>query len=210
MVEPVEFRRLKGHGGMMGNLQRSTDAADRLVLKAQSGDRQALDDLLKRHEVSLLRHLYRLIGEEAAAYDALQETFLVVARNLGKLRSREKLKAWVFGVATRVALKKQSKRWRSRLDYGLDSETPDRLADTDKLVFQKEQIDAMLKEVGTLPPALRSVILLHYLEELTMCETAKALELPLGTVKSRLAAGLQRLRDRLSIPLDAPRAKLAK
>ena len=166
----------------------------RWVFKAQAGDRSALDQLLRQHEIPLLRHVYRVIGDEPAAYDALQETFIVVAKNIQRLRVREKFKAWLFGVATRVALSRRSRSWYARVSLGSDAECPDERNSGYELFARKEEVAQMLREVDALSAPLRAVILLHYIEELTLDETASALELPLGTVKSRLAAGLAQLR----------------
>jgi RNA polymerase sigma-70 factor (ECF subfamily) len=62
----------------------------------------------------------------------------------------------------------------------------------------------MMRHIDTLSLPLRSVVLLHYLEQFTLCETAKALEVPVGTVKSRLAAALSALRERLRLSPETP------
>ena len=176
---------------------------ERLVLHAQSGDRWALDILLKRYEIQLFRHVYRIVGDEQAAYDVLQETFIVVAKNIAKLRFRDKYKAWIFGTATRIALK-----GRQKIAVRSASETDEDVADHSlralDLVLEKEKVQQMMAEIHSLSLPLRSVVLLHYIEEFTLCETAKALELPVGTVKSRLAAALAALRTRMSAVPEIP------
>ena len=174
---------------------------ERMVLRAQSGDRHALDRLLERHEVALFHHVHRILADEAATYDVLQETFIVVAKNISKLRERVKFKAWLYGCATRVALRSR-KRNAVRAAQETDNEPISTSPRALEAVLQKEQIRKMTAEVDRLSPPLRAVVLLHYLEELTLCETAKALELPIGTVKSRLAAALYALRERLSDPTN--------
>ncbi|MGI5861433.1 MAG: RNA polymerase sigma factor [Myxococcales bacterium] len=74
----------------------------RLVLRAQAGDARAFDELLRRHERPLFRHIFRLLGDEDRAYEVLQQTFLVLVRNIRRLRSRESFRPWAYGVATRV------------------------------------------------------------------------------------------------------------
>ena len=75
----------------------------RLVLRAQAGDATAFDQLLRRHERELFRHVHRMVRNEEAAYEVLQETYVAIFRNIRKLRARAKFRAWCFGVATRVA-----------------------------------------------------------------------------------------------------------
>jgi RNA polymerase sigma-70 factor (ECF subfamily) len=173
------------------------DDETRLVLRAQAGDQRALDALLRRHEQGLLRHVHRMLRDEEAAYDALQETYLVVCRCLANLRERSSFRPWLYGVATRICLKVRSRSARRRedADDGVDAVDGDPLPDVVAAV--RERKEGLVSEVERLSPKVRSVVLLHFYEGMTLAECAAALEISTGTVKSRLAAGLARLRERL-------------
>jgi DNA-directed RNA polymerase specialized sigma24 family protein len=120
---------------------------ERLVLNAQSGDRWALDKLLKRYEIPLFRHVYRIVADEQAAYDILQETFIIVAKNIAKLQFRDKYKAWVFGTATRVALRGRQKI-SAREASEIDVDVPDRSLRALELVLEKEKLQQILSSSG--------------------------------------------------------------
>jgi RNA polymerase sigma-70 factor (ECF subfamily) len=168
-------------------------AEERLVLRAQAGDPVALDQLLRRYEHRLFRHVYRLMRDKEASYDALQDTYIAILRSIRKLRSRSSFRPWAYGVATRTCLKALSRRYR-REESELAAEPPDLLPLPDCLASAREELEALMDHVLLLSPRLRAVILLHYFEELTLRQVAAALELSIGTVKSRLAAGLTELR----------------
>jgi RNA polymerase sigma-70 factor (ECF subfamily) len=169
---------------------------ERLVLLAQAGHHQALDLLLRRYEQPLFRHVHRMVGNEDASYEALQETYLAIVRNLKKLRSRSSFRPWAYGVATRVCLKTRS-RWARRWEnWSERGDAPDPRPLPEMVVATQEEREELMDHVQLLSPKVRSVILLHFYEGLTLKEVAAALELSLGTVKSRLAAGLAHLRTR--------------
>ena len=167
---------------------------ERLVLQAQSGDARALDRLLRHHEKELFRHVMRMTHDEQLAYEALQETYLVIVRSIRKLRSRKHFRAWAYGVATRVSLKLLSKRAGRRDDLELTMDPRDTRPLPEREAAVHEEIAALLDHVVLLSPKLRSVILLHFFEGLTLKEVASALEISIGTAKSRLSAGLSQLR----------------
>jgi len=173
------------------------EVEDRLVFRAQAGDRRALDSLLRRYEEPLYHHICRFLGDDEVAYDVLQETYIAIVRNIRKLRSRDKFHAWAYGVATRTCLKMRSRRWRRRDTSELPAEIPDLHELPDSLVSAREEIRGLAEQIAHLSPRIRSVVLLHYFEGFTFGETAAALELPVGTVKSRIAAGLTQLRDHI-------------
>lgn len=165
----------------------------RWVLRAQCGDRQALESLLRRLQPCLQRYLVSLVGA-ADADDLQQEVLLLVCQNLAGLRVPELFHAWVYRIASRAVLRHLRNRSRS----------PERLLDESS---QLEEIPAPAAEVPAhtlpellklrvLPPASRAVLVLHFQEQLSLPEVAAILEIPLGTVKSRLAAGLTALRNR--------------
>jgi DNA-directed RNA polymerase specialized sigma24 family protein len=159
---------------------------EKLVLRAQAGERQAFDRLLRRYEVPLFHHILRLLGDEDATYTVLQDTYLAIIKNIRSLRSRRHFRAWAFGVATRKCFKSISRRQRRReVRLFAVNELADPGPTPVNLVALK------------LPPRLLSVILLHFFEDLTLREVAAALEISIGTAKSRLAAGLARLRTQL-------------
>jgi RNA polymerase sigma-70 factor (ECF subfamily) len=168
-----------------------------LVARAQTGDRAALDALLGALQGPLYAHIRGIVRDPDAAKDALQDTLLLVARKLGTLREPQWVRAWVYRIATREAVRaaRLSRRWMQELagDAAIDA-VPQPAADPP---FEPELVARLPELVDSLPPASRAVLRLHYLEELTYPEIAEALEISIGTVKSRLAYGLAALRRSL-------------
>ena len=167
-----------------------------LVARAQLGDRRALDAVLAAMQAPLFRHLAAALGDDHAAEDALQETLFTMARRLGTLREPQWFRAWAYRIANRTAMR-HAQRLR-RAPEPVDPLTLSEIAaDTDVDAFEPELLAELASMVDALPPASRVVLRLHYLEGLTQPEIAEALEISLGTVKSRIAYGLSALRRRI-------------
>ncbi|MET0647369.1 MAG: RNA polymerase sigma factor [Pyrinomonadaceae bacterium] len=179
------------------------DSAEReafLVLRAQSGDREALDALLASVQEPLYRYLLSLMRERHLAEDALQETFVRVYRKLGWLREPGLFRAWAYRIATREAFR-QMKRERRWADQVRDEDALVAVAAPPPREEFAPELSARLREsVAGLSPASRAVVVLYYLHEMSLEETAAVLGVPLGTVKSRLAYGLGALRRQLREP----------
>jgi RNA polymerase sigma-70 factor, ECF subfamily len=163
------------------------------VLRAQCGDREALELLLRGVQPSLRRYLTRLVGASSAD-DVLQEVLILVSRKLGWLDVPEAFHPWAYRVASRVAFRhlKKEKRWSGHLR---DEVVLDDLPAAESAV-PRELLPELLQS-GALSAASRAVLVLHFQEEMSLPEIAAILEIPLGTVKSRLAYGLAALRKKL-------------
>lgn len=164
------------------------------VLQAQAGDREALGALFEALQRSLYRYLLGLVGRPELAEDLLQDVFVLVHRKLRWLRDPELFRPWVYRIASREAFKqlRRERRWSDRSD---DVEAlaalPAPPAPDAGLVERLPELAASLS------PASRAVLLLHYVQELTIDEIAAVLDIPAGTAKSRLAYGLGALRKNL-------------
>lgn len=135
-----------------------------------------------------------IAGNRDLALDALQNSLLLIVRRLGGLRDPRWFKAWAYRIATRETVrmaKRQSIVDDRRAEAELADEIPSPLSDEP---FDASEIRAGVEHLAALPPASQIAVRLHYLEEMTFVEIAEALEIPVGTVKSRLAYGLARLR----------------
>jgi RNA polymerase sigma-70 factor (ECF subfamily) len=169
------------------------------VLRAQSGSREALDQLLREVQVPLWRYVRGVVRNDALADDVLQEVLAQVARKLGDLRDPRLFRAWAFRIAARRAYRalKGERAWRSvHVDdeAALASAAPSGPEDAEWPGGAAERIPRLL---DALPPAARAAVELHYLGELSLQETADALAIPVGTAKSRISYGLSALRARL-------------
>ena len=160
------------------------------MLRAQAGDREALELLLRSVQPALNRYLRGLVGQ-VHADDVTQEVLLIVYRKLWWLTSAKLFRPWMFRIASRTAFRflKKARRWpgHHRDDEALDMLVapvpPPAPGAVEELLATTE-----------LTPASRAVLLLHFEEEMSLQDVAAVLELPLGTVKSRLAYGLAALR----------------
>lgn len=165
-----------------------------LAARAQLGDRAALEGLLRRLQPALADHIRSIVRDDALAADVLQDTLIIVATKLSSVRQTEWVRAWAYRVATRAAIR--AARSRSREQSLLIEELPEiPAAEPEELSVDTDRLLAELAHrLATLPFAAQLVVRMHYLESLTQLEISEALEIPLGTVKSRLAYGLTCLR----------------
>ena len=164
------------------------------VLRAQCNDREALESLLLGALPLLQRYLLGLIGP-LHADDVAQEVLITVSRKIRQLHTPELFRPWLYRIASRAAFRylKRERRWRDsdRNDSVLESiPAPDRRppAELMQLLLNNDNIS----------PASRAVLALHFQEEWSLPEVAAILDIPLGTVKSRLAYGLNTLRKELN------------
>jgi len=161
------------------------------------GDEAAFEAILARHGPMVLGICRQVLRDPNDVEDAFQATFLVLVRKAASLRHRDLLGNWLFGVASRVALRARSIAARRRTVEGPGHATDSPVAG-DEPDFDRESRAMLHEEVRHLPEKYRVPVLLCYLEGLTHEEAARQLGWPLGTVKGRLARARDMLRKRLT------------
>lgn len=171
-----------------------------LILQLKRGRMDAAGTLMDHYGESLMRYLHSILGNREAAEDVFQEVWIKVMRKIGRFRDGEAFGPWLFRVARNTAYDtlRGRKRWWS-LDTGSgksDEEVPEVADPSDfgRRVVARETVGRVLGEIA---PGYREVLELRFMEELSYEEIAGVCRLPLGTVKSRLKRGLERLAERL-------------
>jgi RNA polymerase sigma-70 factor, ECF subfamily len=162
------------------------------VLRAQCGDREALERLLLDVQPLLRRYVASLVGSTDAD-DLVQEVPLQIFRKLAWLRAPELFRPWAFRIASRLAFRHlKAKR---RLPQEVGAQALDNIPAVTAPPTASEL--AAMPAVAGVSPASRAVLHLHFQHDLTLAEVAVVLDIPLGTVRSRLAYGLAVLRKLL-------------
>jgi RNA polymerase sigma factor (sigma-70 family) len=174
---------------------------------------RAFAALVQRHGAMVLSVCRQLLGDEHAAEDAFQATFLVLARKAGSIRRPELLGHWLYGVAVRTARKAKRLRARQHRREGqevsmLSAEPTGVETPNEVRLSRREEAEALHQEVSRLPEKYRLPIVLCYLEGLTHAEAARRLRWPVGTFSVRLMRARDLLRARLSRRGLAPTASL--
>jgi RNA polymerase sigma-70 factor (ECF subfamily) len=165
-----------------------------LVLLAQAGDREAFEQLLRGVYPALRRYVAALVGQTEAD-DVVQETAVQIHRKLGWLREPAYFRAWAFRSASRMAIGrlKRNRRWESLEDHREMAQEIPQSEDFEARLVWNNQIENLASELSA---ASRAVLLLHYQQEYRLEEIAAVLEIPVGTVKSRLFYAVKTLRKR--------------
>ena len=162
-------------------------------MRAQCGDRDALELVLRSVQPALRRYISGLVGADDAD-DILQDVLIIVSRKVYWLEQPEVFRAWAFRIASRAAFRhlKKRKRWT---DATVDPSALDDVAAPD--IAPPDNTILELLDSAALSPGSRAVLVLHFREEMPLAHVAAVLEIPVGTVKSRLAFGLKTLRKEL-------------
>lgn len=169
---------------------------------AQAGDRTALDQLLRRHYDRVHAVCRRITGSEADAADAAQEAMIAMVRSLPRFDGRSTFGTWAYRIATNASLDELRRRRRRPAVARTDGE--ERLhqeaADPDAgmqidAVATRDELDSAL---ARLSDDFRVPVVLRDLADLDYAEIAAALDVPIGTVKSRIARGRAALGEALT------------
>jgi RNA polymerase sigma-70 factor, ECF subfamily len=173
---------------------------EQLLAAVLAGDMDALAGLVERYQAPLTGYLDRLVGPDwALAQDLVQETFLRVLRQHACRGSRP-FKPWLYAIATNLA-RDHFKSAAVQRSASLDDTFEDRLADCEagpeELALASEQGVALAQALSHLSTEYRATLVLRFYNDMSLHDIADTLEVPLGTVKSRLSVGLRRLRAAL-------------
>ncbi len=175
-----------------------------LILAFQNGDVKAFDEIVRRYRDPLFNFVVRLLGDAFFSEDIVQETFLRVYRNRHRYHQVAKFSTWIYTIASNLAkteLRRRkvrnffsiSSKGEDEKDYDLVDTSTDIERDVDGIV--KSEI--ILKEINALPYHFKEAVLLRDIQDLSYEEISQILNVPLGTVKSRVNRGRSRLQKRL-------------
>ncbi len=169
-----------------------------LVLRAQQGDTHAFDELVRAHWEIAFRLAYLITRNAADAEDAAQEAMLKSWRALARFRSSEPLRPWLLRIVANEARNRRRSAGRAvQLALRADAARVSGGAapSPEDLTVGADERARLLAELEALPEQSRIVLACRYLLDLSEAETAATLDLRLGTVKSRTARALERLRE---------------
>lgn len=171
-----------------------------LVYAARAGDTLAFDALFYRYRDGIYRLGLAVTHDPSAAEEIVVDTFARAHRALARLEPDDSLRPWLYRVAINLSY---NRRPRANVVVGtLDDSAEDMFESGERspssLVELAELRSEVLAIVDTLGPKHRTVVILHYLNGLNLAEIAQIVDVPVGTVKSRLHYGLRRLRAHLS------------
>lgn len=162
-----------------------------LLASARLGDRAAQEQLVKRWQPKLLAHAIRLTGESEGARDATQAAWAQILRSLGKLRDDRAFAAWAYRITSRACAREIGKSAsQRRLKQAYASEPRDESTEPQ----EPSQMARLQQAIRQLPAGERAAIALYHFEEMRVAEVAVALDIPAGTVKTRLMNARRKLR----------------
>jgi RNA polymerase sigma-70 factor (ECF subfamily) len=168
-----------------------------LVTRAQHGDRNAFSELVGMHARGVLNVIYRMCGDEQLAEDAAQEAFIQAWLHLPSYRPQTPLRNWLYRIAVNAATDKFRKEKRILPNDIEDLNLTDERPGPESLVSQRERTVLIQHAVLSLPEASRAVLVLREYEGMSYHEIADALDIPIGTVMSRLNYARKLLKDKL-------------
>jgi RNA polymerase sigma-70 factor (ECF subfamily) len=182
---------------------------EQLLAAYRGGDRQSFSKLVERYQRELFHFLVRFVGDRAAAEDIFQESFLQVHQSAAQFDPLRRFRPWLFTIAANKArdyLRSQSRRPSNQLQASITPGNDDSGEFIDLLKspeiapgapMEKQELQRLVQQtVMELPANFREILLLSYFHQFPYKQISEMLEIPLGTVKSRLHAAVASFADR--------------
>ncbi|TMD67172.1 MAG: sigma-70 family RNA polymerase sigma factor [Chloroflexi bacterium] len=164
-------------------------ALGRVIERCRDGDRDAFEEVVDRYGLQLLRTARLILRDQALAEDAVQETFLKAWQRIGSLRDEDP-GPWL----NRIAMNESISAYRRRHRFQALSERFGRLGGSRENISSEARLD-LAQALERLTLEQRAAVALHYYQDLSVDDAAKALKIPVDTLKSRLKTALRRLRE---------------
>ena len=164
-------------------------ALGRVIDRCRDGDRDAFEEVVDRYGLQLLRTARLILRDQALAEDAIQETFIKAWQRIGTLRDPDP-GPWL----TRIAMNESISSYRRRHRFQALTERFGRLGGGKHGVSTEQRLD-LAHALDALTAEQRAAVALHYYQDLSVEDAARALKVPVDTLKSRLKTALRRLRE---------------
>ncbi len=181
-----------------------TDVAQQLIIRSQAGDVQAFETLIKQHQVITYNIAYRILGDQEDAKDAAQEALIKVFKNLPGFKAESQFSTWLYRIVVNTCtdyMRKHRKITTVSTDKGLETEDgtlqtelPDERMAPEVVFEQTELKQKVQAAISALPEQNRTVIVLRDVQGMSYDVIASMLDLPVGTVKSRINRGRDMLK----------------
>ncbi|MGA2062575.1 MAG: RNA polymerase sigma factor [Thermoguttaceae bacterium] len=166
-----------------------------LVLRCQEGDAEAFEALIGRWQRRLWQHAWRLTGDDSAAWDALQEAWIGISRGINRLADAAAFPAWAYQIISNKCRDSVRREQRRREATEMYSERMQR--EEQEAAAARRQHNSLKEALEQMSGPDRAILSLRYEEQFDTAEIAGILDIPEGTVKSRLFNARQRLRKYL-------------
>lgn len=167
-----------------GPIQTAKDRS--LADRARHGDLDAFEELMHVRIDAIHRLSYAIVGDEADAGDATQETFIAAWRRIRELRDPDRFDAWLQRIAVNAARMALRARRRRRVREIPAGDIEALAVASDRGAPERSDADVLGAALDRIPTDQRTILVLHYLEGHGVADLAEILEIPVGTVKSRL------------------------
>lgn len=178
-----------------------------LIARAQGGDRKGFDALVRKYQDRAYTYAFRLTRNSEVAADVVAEAFLRIHNALSNFKGQSSFKTWLYRILTNCYLdlrKRERARPHGSLDAIMDpsdgepgQQIPDEGPTPEEEAQRRARGDAMQSALASMPEYQRAMIVMYHAEDMSYEEMAAALDLPVGTVKSRLNRARLNLRDLL-------------
>ena len=173
-----------------------------LIRNAQNGDRNAFGELVSLHAGELMQILYRMYGNQQLAEDAVQKAFIQSWLQLPSFQPRSSFRAWLVRIAINAAIDMLRKEKRILTNEPEDFQLVDTNPGPETVMIKKEHAKWVQSAIRCLPDASRAVLILREYQELSYHEIAEILEIPIGTVMSRLNYARKILKEKLAVQMQ--------
>jgi len=175
----------------------TTETEADLITRSQHGDRNAFGELVRHYYPRVINVVYRMCGDATLAEDAAQEAFLRAWLHIASFRPGEPLRNWLYRIAVNVALDVLRRRTEEPAENETLQRVPEQALDPEAALIEKECLALLQQAIRSLPEAARGALVLREYGELSYQEIADVLDIPIGTVMSRLNYARDRLREML-------------
>lgn len=173
---------------------------------ARKGDQRAFAELVELYKDKIYHLAYRMLNNRHEAEDVVQDTFLRVYKNLERYDENQKFSTWIYRIGTNLCIDRLRKR---KPTYSLDAEmndqegidgyamipSEDRTPETEYMLSETQQM--IRQAIDTLPAKYKTVMILRYLQDLSLQEISDVLDMPVTTIKTRVHRGREFLRKKL-------------
>ncbi len=173
---------------------RSLEDAE-LVKRAKKGEKWAFTTLVDRYHDNVFGFIHSKTYDIATVEDIVQDTFLIAYRSLGNCRKPASFRSWLFSIANNIAIKTISKR--QRMGHSIES-LPERVAEEKGAELAEENAERLVqleRALESLPGEMKRVIVLKYYHALTCEEISTKTRKPIGTIRTWLVRGQEKLRS---------------